>query len=41
VTDNIVVPRVFDGLGFDAPLQKKDAPLQKAHTYIRSGRTDA
>jgi hypothetical protein len=23
VTDNIVVPRVFDGLGFDAPFAKE------------------
>jgi probable F420-dependent oxidoreductase len=38
VTDNIVVPWVFDGLGFDAPLDKKKDSLKRfADTYIHSG----
>ncbi|MGE2725701.1 TIGR03619 family F420-dependent LLM class oxidoreductase [Mycolicibacterium pulveris] len=37
VTDNIVMPWVFDGLGFDAPLDKKqDAMKRFADTYIHS-----
>jgi probable F420-dependent oxidoreductase len=38
VTDNIVMPWVFDGLGFDAPLDaKQDSVKRFADTYIRSG----
>jgi probable F420-dependent oxidoreductase len=38
VTDNIVMPWVFDGLGFDAPLEKKKDSLKRfADTYIHSG----
>jgi probable F420-dependent oxidoreductase len=38
VTDNIVMPWVFDGLGFDAPLDKKKDSLKRfADTYIHSG----
>jgi probable F420-dependent oxidoreductase len=38
VTDNIVIPWVFDGLSFDAPLgQKKDSMKRFADTYIHSG----
>lgn len=38
VTDNIVMPWVFDGLGFDAPLQdKQDSMRRFADTYIHSG----
>ena len=38
VTDNIVIPWVFDGLGFDAPLgAKKDSLKRFADTYIHSG----
>jgi probable F420-dependent oxidoreductase len=38
VTDNIVMPWVFDGLGFDAPLDKKQDSLKRyADTYIHSG----
>ena len=38
VTDNIVIPWVFDGLGFDAPLDKKKDSLKRfADTYIHSG----
>ncbi|WP_006246497.1 TIGR03619 family F420-dependent LLM class oxidoreductase [Mycolicibacterium tusciae] len=38
VTDNIVMPWVFDGLGFDAPLDKKQESLKRyAETYIHSG----
>ncbi|MGE2688287.1 TIGR03619 family F420-dependent LLM class oxidoreductase [Mycolicibacterium pulveris] len=38
VTDNIVMPWVFDGLGFDAPLdQKQDSMKRFADTYIHSG----
>lgn len=41
VTDNIVVPWVFDGLGFDAPLEKKQDSLKRfADTYIHSGWQD-
>jgi alkanesulfonate monooxygenase SsuD/methylene tetrahydromethanopterin reductase-like flavin-dependent oxidoreductase (luciferase family) len=37
VTDNIVIPWVFDGLGFDAPLEKKKDSLKRfADTYIHS-----
>jgi hypothetical protein len=42
VTDNIVIPWAFDGLGFDAPLeQKKDSLKRFADTYIHSGWQDA
>lgn len=38
VTDNIVIPWIFDGLGFDAPLDKKQDSLKRyAETYIHSG----
>lgn len=38
VTDNIVIPWIFDGLGFDAPLDKKQDSLKRfADTYIHSG----
>ncbi len=38
VTDNIVIPWIFDGLGFDAPLDKKKDSLKRfADTYIHSG----
>ena len=38
VTDNIVIPWMFDGLGFDAPLDKKKDSLKRfADTYIHSG----
>lgn len=38
VTDNIVIPWVFDGLGFDAPLAaKQDCMKRFAETYIHSG----
>ncbi len=38
VTDNIVMPWMFDGLGFDAPLQAKQDSLKRfADTYIHSG----
>ena len=41
VTDNIVIPWIFDGHGFDAPLDKKKDSLQRfADTYIRSGWQD-
>src|SRR6478735_3013993 len=41
VTDNIVMPWVFDGLGFDAPLDKKQDSLKRyAETYIQSGWQD-
>ena len=41
VTDNIVMPWVFDGLGFDAPLDKKQDSLKRyAETYIHSGWQD-
>jgi probable F420-dependent oxidoreductase len=41
ITDNIVIPWVFDGLGFDAPLQaKKDSLKRFAETYIQSGWQD-
>jgi probable F420-dependent oxidoreductase len=41
VTDNIVIPWVFDGLGFDAPLEKKKDSLKRfAETYIQSGWQD-
>lgn len=37
VTDNIVIPWVFDGLGFDAPIEKKKDSLKRfADTYIHS-----
>ena len=38
VTDNIVIPWIFEGLGFDAPLDKKqDAMKRFADIYIHSG----
>jgi len=38
VTDNIVIPWIFEGLGFDAPLdEKQDAMKRFADIYIRSG----
>jgi probable F420-dependent oxidoreductase len=38
VTDNIVIPWVFDGLSFDAPLEKKKESMKRfADTYIHSG----
>ena len=38
VTDNIVIPWIFDGHGFDAPLEaKKDSLKRFADTYIHSG----
>lgn len=41
VTDNIVIPWVFDGLSFDAPIeQKKDSLKRFAETYIHSGWQD-
>lgn len=41
VTDNIVMPWVFDGLGFDAPLDKKQDSMKRfADTYIHSGWQD-
>lgn len=41
VTDTIVIPWVFDGLGFDAPLEaKKDSLKRFAETYIQSGWQD-
>ena len=41
VTDNIVMPWVFDGLGFDAPLEKKQDSMKRfADTYIHSGWQD-
>jgi alkanesulfonate monooxygenase SsuD/methylene tetrahydromethanopterin reductase-like flavin-dependent oxidoreductase (luciferase family) len=41
VTDNIVIPWIFDGLAFDAPLeQKKDSLKRFADTYVHSGWQD-
>ncbi|WP_163756848.1 TIGR03619 family F420-dependent LLM class oxidoreductase [Mycobacterium botniense] len=41
VTDNIVIPWILDGLGFDAPLDKKKDSLKRfADTYIHSGWQD-
>ena len=41
VTDNIVIPWVFDGLGFEATLEeKKDSLKRFADTYIHSGWQD-
>jgi alkanesulfonate monooxygenase SsuD/methylene tetrahydromethanopterin reductase-like flavin-dependent oxidoreductase (luciferase family) len=38
VTDNIVIPWIFEGLAFDAPLDKKKDSLKRfADTYIHSG----
>lgn len=38
VTDNIVIPWMLDGLGFDAPLSAKQDSLKRfADTYIHSG----
>jgi probable F420-dependent oxidoreductase len=42
VTDNIVIPWMFDGLGFDATIeQKKDSLKRFADTYIHSGWQDS
>jgi alkanesulfonate monooxygenase SsuD/methylene tetrahydromethanopterin reductase-like flavin-dependent oxidoreductase (luciferase family) len=41
ITDNIVVPWIFDGHGFDAPIEaKKDSLKRYADTYIHSGWQD-
>ncbi len=41
VTDYITIPWIFDGLGFDAPLDKKQDSLKRfADTYIHSGWQD-
>src|SRR5581483_2565331 len=41
VTDNIVIPWLFDGHGFDAPLKdKQDSMKRFADTYIHSGWQD-
>ncbi|MGV0790313.1 TIGR03619 family F420-dependent LLM class oxidoreductase [Mycolicibacterium sp. XJ1819] len=41
VTDNIVMPWIFEGLGFDAPLEaKRDSMKRYADTYIHSGWQD-
>jgi probable F420-dependent oxidoreductase len=38
VTDNIVIPWIFDGHGFDAAIEKKKDSLKRfADTYIHSG----
>ncbi len=38
VTDNIVMPWMFEGLGFDAPLRRKQDSMKRfADTYIHSG----
>jgi probable F420-dependent oxidoreductase len=38
VTDNIVIPWIFDGHGFHAPIEKKKDSLKRyADTYIHSG----
>lgn len=38
ITDNIVVPWIFDGHGFDAPLAAKQESMKRfADTYIHSG----
>jgi probable F420-dependent oxidoreductase len=38
VTDNIVMPWIFEGLAFDAPIEKKKDSLKRfADTYIHSG----
>lgn len=42
VTDYITIPWIFEGLGFDAPLDKKRDSLKRfADTYIHSGWQDA
>ncbi|BBX29172.1 TIGR03619 family F420-dependent LLM class oxidoreductase [Mycolicibacterium alvei] len=41
ITDNIVIPWMLEGLGFDAPLDKKQDSLKRfADTYIHSGWQD-
>ena len=41
ITDNIVIPWLLDGLGFDAPLERKQDSLKRfADTYIHSGWQD-
>jgi probable F420-dependent oxidoreductase len=41
VTDNIVIPWIFDGLGFDAPIEKKKDSLKRyADIHIHSGWQD-
>ena len=38
VTDNIVIPWLYDGSGFDAPLErKKDSMKRFADAFIHSG----
>jgi hypothetical protein len=38
VTDNIVIPWILDGHGFDAPIEaKKDSLKRYADTFIHSG----
>ena len=38
VTDILVMPWMFEGLGFDAPLEaKQDSMKRFADTYIHSG----
>jgi alkanesulfonate monooxygenase SsuD/methylene tetrahydromethanopterin reductase-like flavin-dependent oxidoreductase (luciferase family) len=38
ITDNIVIPWLYAGLGFDAPLErKKDSVKRFADTFIHSG----
>jgi hypothetical protein len=37
ITDNVVMPWLSDGLGFDAPLEKKKDSLKRfADSYIHS-----
>jgi hypothetical protein len=41
VTDNIVIPWIFDGLAFDAPVEKKKDSLKRyADIHIHSGWQD-
>jgi len=41
VTDNIVIPWIFDGHGFDAPLAAKQESMKRyAETFIQSGWQD-
>ena len=42
VTDNIVIPWVFDGLGFDAPMRRRRirSSGSPTPTSTRAGRTD-
>jgi len=42
VTDNIVIPWILEGQGFDAPLEKKKDALKRfSDTFIQSGWQDA